>query len=357
MADLFQTLLASSPKGSLQVALDDSIYFNEKDIIPSALPILNIAFSGEVDGGFVSGLTILSGKSKSFKTLLGFLCLKAYQVKYPEATILFYDSEFGAPKSYLESLDIDTSRIIHIPTLHIEQLKFNLVDKLKNIKRGDKVFVFVDSLGNLASTKEVEDAEEQKSVADMSRAKAITSLFRIITPHFTIKDMSGVIINHVYDAQDNSHSQVVGGGQKVMLSATSVFIITKSQIQAADKSLIGWNYTINIEKSRYTKEKSKLSFTVMYKGGIDKYSGMLDLAVECGFASKSGAWLQLVDTITGEVIEKKTYASNIPREWYRNLVKNETFKQFVKDKYMLAGDGLLAEDSLDDISSGDDERD
>jgi hypothetical protein len=73
MSDLFNKLLGTSPKGSLQVSLDDSIYFNEKDIIPSALPILNIAFSGEVDGGFVSGLTILSGKSKSFKTLLGFV--------------------------------------------------------------------------------------------------------------------------------------------------------------------------------------------------------------------------------------------------------------------------------------------
>jgi RecA/RadA recombinase len=357
MSDLFNKLLGTSPKGSLQVSLDDSIYFNEKDIIPSALPILNIAFSGEVDGGFVSGLTILSGKSKSFKTLLGFLCMKAYQVKYPDATILFYDSEFGAPKKYLQSLELDTSRIIHIPTLHIEQLKFDLVDKLKNIKRGDKVFIFVDSLGNLASVKEVEDAEEQKSVADMSRAKAITSLFRIVTPHFTIKDLSGVIINHVYDAQDNSHSQVVGGGQKVMLSATSVFIITKSQIQDSNKTLIGWNYTINIEKSRYTKEKSKLSFSVLYNGGIDKYSGMLDLAVESGFAVKTGAWYQLVNPVTGEVIEKKTYASNIEKDWFRNLIKNETFKQYVRDKYMLAGNGLLSEDTLDDLSTVDQETD
>ena len=64
-----------------------------------------------------------------------------------------------------------------------------------------------------------------------------------------------------------------------MYSANYVFIIGKAQ-EKDGTELVGWNFTINIEKSRYTKEKSKFPFLVTYKGGISKYTGLMDLALE-----------------------------------------------------------------------------
>jgi len=156
---LIDNLLKPGAIGKIST-LDTSVIFNEKDTFQTTLPIVNIAFSGEIDGGVSTGLTVLSGESKTFKTLLMLYCLKAYQNKYPESVCLFYDCEFGVTPDYIKSIGLDGSRIIHIPVEHVEQLKFDLVARLKEIKKNDKVFIMVDSLGNLASKKEVEDAQD-----------------------------------------------------------------------------------------------------------------------------------------------------------------------------------------------------
>ncbi len=203
-----------SKVGSIKHAavLTDSFMFNSKDVIPSEIPIINVAFSGEVDGGFTTGLTIFSGESKTFKTLLSLYCLKAYFDKYPDAIALFYDCEYGTTPSYFKSYGIDTDRILHIPIEHVEQLKFDIVKRLDEIKRGDHVFILVDSLGALASKKEVEDALNENTAADMSRAKAIRSLLRIITPHLTFKDLPCIMVNHVYKEIGLFPKDVIPGG-------------------------------------------------------------------------------------------------------------------------------------------------
>lgn len=210
--------------GSIKTAevLSESFFFNAKDMIQTELPILNIAFSGDLDGGLVPGLTIFAGNSKTFKTLSALYCLKAYFDKYPDAICLFYDSEFGVTPDYLKMNGIDADRVIHIPVEHVEQLKFDMVKRLEEIERGDKVFILVDSLGNLASKKEVEDAQDEKSVADMSRAKGIRSLLRIITPHLTMKDLPCIVVNHVYMEMGMFPKTVIPGG--CVLAGTKVIM-------------------------------------------------------------------------------------------------------------------------------------
>ena len=75
--------------------------------------------------------------------MLGLMCVKAYMDKYPDAICLFYDTEFGSPPNYLEYQGIDLDRIYHIPVMHIEQLKFDLVRMLDNIERKENVIVFI----------------------------------------------------------------------------------------------------------------------------------------------------------------------------------------------------------------------
>lgn len=190
----------------------DSKFFNERDHVPTDLPILNIAFSGSLKGGLLSGLTVIAGMSKTFKTMLSLYCMKAYMDKYPEGIAILYDSEFGITPEYIASFGIDTSRVLHIPVKDVEELKFDLVSKLDEIDAKDKVFIMVDSIGNLASKKELEDAQNEKSVADMSRAKSIKSLFRIVTPYLTTKDIPCVVINHIYQTQELYSKAVVSGG-------------------------------------------------------------------------------------------------------------------------------------------------
>lgn len=192
--------------------LSDSKFFNKKDMVQTDIPMLNVALSGSLDGGITPGLTLWCGPSKHFKSFFCLLEVKAYMNKYPEAVCLFYDSEFGAGKKYFESMGIDTTRVIHTPILDIEQLKFDLVNQLDNIARGDKVIIMLDSLGNLASKKEADDALAGKNAQDMSRAKQIKSLFRIVTPHLTIKDIPMVVVNHIYMEMGLYPKAIVSGG-------------------------------------------------------------------------------------------------------------------------------------------------
>ena len=310
--------------------LSDSSFFVMKDCIPTELPILNIAFSGSIDGGLVPGLTIVAGQSKSYKTLLSLYCMKAYFEKYPEAVALLYDSEFGITPEYLEMNGIDPTRIIHIPIEHIEQLKFDVVKRLNEIQRGDKVFLMIDSIGSLSSKKEVDDAIDEKSVADMTRAKSIRSLLRIITPHLTMKDIPCLAINHTYQTMEMFSKAVVGGGTSVMYSANQVFIITRSQ-EKDGTDLVGYNFTINIEKSRFVKEKSKLTFQVKFNEGISKYSGLMDIALASGHVVKpKNGWYQVAG------IEKnyRLADTNNPAFWDQ-ILETDSFKEYVEYSYKL----------------------
>ena len=190
----------------------DSKFFQDKDNTPMPVPALNLAFSGKLTEGFSSGLTIWAGPSKHFKTAFSLLTAKSYLDKYKDSVVLFYDSEFGTPQGYFDAFGIDTSRVLHTPIADIEQLKFDLMAQLENLSRGDRVIIVVDSVGNLASKKEVEDALNQKSVADMTRAKQLKSFFRMVTPHLTIKNIPMMVVNHIYMTQEMFSKPVVSGG-------------------------------------------------------------------------------------------------------------------------------------------------
>ena len=205
--------------------LSKSKFFTEKDMIQTDVPIVNVALSGNLDGGLTPGLTMFAGPSKHFKTAFALLMAKSYMNKYDDAVVLFYDSEFGTPQSYFDAFGIDTERVLHTPITDVEQLKHDIMNQLQNIEKNDKVIIILDSIGNLASKKEVEDSIEGKSVADMSRAKQMKSLFRMVTPHLTIKDIPMVVVNHTYKEIGMFPKDIVGGGTGSYYSADTIWIL------------------------------------------------------------------------------------------------------------------------------------
>jgi RecA/RadA recombinase len=192
--------------------LAESDFYAEKDVTPTSVPMVNVALSGSIDGGLTSGLTVLAGPSKHFKTSFALLMAGAYLKKHKDACLMFYDSEFGSPQQYFESFGIDTNRVLHIPIKNIEELKFDIVNQLEQMDRKDKVIIVIDSVGNLASKKELEDAMNEKSVADMTRAKALKGLFRMVTPYLTMKNICLLAINHTYMEIGLFPKAIVGGG-------------------------------------------------------------------------------------------------------------------------------------------------
>jgi RecA/RadA recombinase len=276
---------------------------------------------------------------------------KAYMDMYEEAALLFYDSEFGTPQSYFSSFGIDQDRVLHTPITDVEQLKFDVMQQLTNIDRTDKLIIVIDSIGNLASKKEVEDALDQKSVADMTRAKQIKSLFRMITPHLTMKDIPMVVVNHTYKEIGLYPKDIVGGGTGSYYSADNIFILGRQQ-EKEGTEIVGYNFIINVEKSRYVREKSKIPVSVSFEGGISKWSGLLDIALEGGFVQKpSNGWYSKADLKTGAMEEKKYRLKDTDTEsFWMPILNSKEFQEYVKKTYTVSSTPILG-------SPGDDEDD
>ena len=330
--------------------LSKSKFFAAKDMIQTSIPAMNVALSGDLDGGFTPGLTMWAGPSKHFKTAFSLLMAKAYQDKYPDAVILFYDSEFGTPQQYFSNFGIDVERVVHTPITDVEQLKFDVMQQLSNIERGERVMILVDSIGNLASKKEVEDALDQKSVADMSRAKQIKSLFRMVTPHLTLKDIPMVVVNHTYKEIGMFPKDIVGGGTGSYYSADNIYILGRQQ-EKEGAEIVGYNFIINVEKSRYVREKAKIPVTVRFDGGVSRFSGLLDMALESGHVTKPNVgWYAKVDIETGEVQDRKYRLKDTDTaDFWEPILNDETFKQWVRDNYQFtsAAGSLVIEDNED----------
>jgi RecA/RadA recombinase len=331
--------------------LSESKFFTKKDMIPTSVPAINIALSGRLDGGLTPGLTMWAGPSKHFKTAFSLMMAKSYLEKYPDAVLMFYDSEFGTPQSYFDSFKIDTSRVLHTPITDVEQLKFDIMQQLEQVARGDRLIIIIDSIGNLASKKEVEDALDGKSAADMSRAKQLKSLFRMVTPHLTIKDIPMVVVNHTYKTLELYSKDVVGGGTGSYYSADNIFIIGRQQ-EKDGKDTVGYNFIINVEKSRYVKEKAKIPIEVTYEGGISKWSGLLDIALETGHVIKpSNGWYSKVDMETGEIDDKKyRYNDTQTKDFWLPILTNKNFHKAIEKKYSVAfGNIIKEEDDIKDV--------
>ena len=330
----------------------DSKFLNDKDLIQTSVPAVNVALSGKLDGGLTPGLTVFAGPSKHFKTAFAMLLAKAYLDKYEDGVILFYDSEFGAPQQYFDTFEIDTNRVIHSPITDIEQLKHDSMQQLNNLERGDHVMIIVDSVGNLASKKEVEDALDGKSVADMTRAKQMKSLFRMITPHLTIKDIPAIVVNHTYKEIGLFPKDVVSGGTGIYYSADNIYIIGRRQ-QKTGTEVTGYEFVINVEKSRFVREKSKIPVEVSWEAGISKWSGLLDMALESGHVIKpANGWYQKQDPATGEILPeaKVRLKDTQTKEFWLPILQDKTFSDWIRNRYTVGSvDMMAAEVSDEDI--------
>jgi len=328
--------------------LANSKFFTEKDMVPTDVPMVNVALSGSIDGGVTPGLTVLAGPSKHFKTSFALLMAGAYMKAKKDAVMLFYDSEFGSPQSYFEQFGIDTERVLHTPIANVEELKFDLVGQLENLDRADDVIVVIDSIGNLASKKELEDAINEKSVADMSRAKALKGLFRMCTPYLTMKNIPMLAVNHTYKEIGLFPKDIVGGGTGIYYSADNIWILGRQQDKVGTE-VKGYRFIINVEKSRYVKEKSKIPITVSWEGGVHRFSGLLDVAIVGGYVVKpSNGWYSVVDKETGEMVGGKVrLADTLEEDFWKPVFDNTDFADFLKSQYSM---GLATKVDMDAIA-------
>ena len=358
MSELLEKLKKNSTTKDSAV-LTKSKFFHKKDMITTSVPAMNIALSGRLDGGLTPGITMFAGPSKHFKTLFSLLLAKAYMDKYADAILIFYDSEFGTPISYFDSMGIDKGRVLHTPFLNIEQLRFDVMGQLDDINRGEHVIMLIDSIGNSASKKELEDTIDGKSTQDMTRAKTLNGFFRMVPPYLNVKDIPMIVVNRTYKTMELYAKDVVAGGNGSYFAADNIYILGRQQ-EKEGTELLGYNFIINIEKSRYVKEKSKIPISVRFDGGLSTWSGLLEMALESGHVRKpSNGWYSRVDTNTGEIEDKKYRIKDTDnKEFWLPILTNTTFQTWISERYLISTGNMLTSDEdiineLDSVELGD----
>lgn len=325
--------------------LKNSRFFKNKLIIPTRIPILNLALGGSFNSGIHSGIIQIAAPPKHFKSNLMIELVASFlehNKDNEDACVVFYDSEGGTTPEYFEAAGVDTSKIQHRMVSSIEQLTSDIANLCNDIEVTDKVLICIDSIGMLPSLKAIKDAMEENHVANMTEAKQLKSMFKIITSQSVVKKIPIVLINHSYQTMDKFAKEIAAGGRASQYASTSLFFVTKAEDKDGDEKL-GFRFTLVAGLSRHVKQGSKFPITVHYNHGLRKYSGVFDLAVELGFIKEATQGYYWKDSEQTQKTRRKTLERD--KDYMDSLLENKKFQLAVENHYRM--DAIVSDETED----------
>ena len=278
--------------------------------------IFNGLVSGSIFGGVSSNkITAAAGESSTGKTFFSLAIVKNFLDNDPNAYCLYFDTESAITKSLLEDRGVDTSRLVVVNVVTIEQFRskaLKAVDiylKTKTEDRKPCMFV-LDSLGMLSTEKEINDALEDKQVRDMTKSQLVKGAFRMLTLKLGQANIPMIVTNHTYDVIGAYvPTKEMGGGSGLKYASSTIIYLTKKKEKDC-KDVIGNLIKAKTAKSRLSKENKDVTVRLFYDDrGLDKYYGLLELG-ELG-----GMWKNVAGRY--EMNGKKVYAKEI----YKNPEK------------------------------------
>jgi RecA/RadA recombinase len=272
--------------------------------------IFNALVSGSIFGG-VSGnkITAIAGESSTGKTFFSLAVVKNFLDTHPDGYCLYFDTEAAITKSLLESRGIDTSRLVVVNVVTVEEFRgkaLKAVDiYLKKPEAERKPCMFVlDSLGMLSTEKEITDALNDKQVRDMTKSQLVKGAFRMLTLKLGQANIPMIVTNHTYDVIGAYvPTKEMGGGSGLKYAASTIIYLSKSK-EKDGKEVIGNIIKAKTAKSRLSKENQQVEVRLFYdERGLDRYYGLLELG-ELG-----GLWKNVAGRY--EIDGKKLYAKEI----------------------------------------------
>jgi RecA/RadA recombinase len=368
MASLFDRLKKSGQLSAQLATNAEEIRYG--DGTPSPVRALNIAQRGSLFQGPVKGIKQICGESGTFKTMIALMEAKAYLdfwlEKGEDPFILFYSNEHGATIDYFNNLGIDPNRVIYVSFKGIEDLSHDMIQKFADLKKGDKIFTVVDSLGMAGSKKETDDLIAGNDKQDMTRAKKINSFVRVFCPMVIPLELSVVFINHVYQDQTAKYNKpIVSGGQKLYLASNEVWIVSKRQLKEGDEK-VGNEFVITIDKSRFVKPLERIPICVSYEKGVYRYGGLTEIGIDSGHIVKhTGGWFSRAKIDRNKTpkgpkskIKESDYWTKFRRndisdneEFWAPVLANQEFSRYIENRFRLNGDLCAAQKIKDEALS------
>tara|TARA_B100000963_G_scaffold130910_1_gene114185 strand:- start:1971 stop:3029 length:1059 start_codon:yes stop_codon:yes gene_type:complete len=275
--------------------------------------IFNALLSGSIHGGIPSNkITALAGESATGKTFFVLGMVKHFLDSNPDAGVIYFESESALTKQLIEDRGIDTERMIIMPVTTVQEFRtqsLTVLDKYIEQNEADRkpLLLVLDSLGMLSTTKEVEDTADGKETRDMTRAQVLKAAFRVLTLKLGRAKVPMVITNHTYDVVGAyMPTKEMGGGSGLKYAASTIIYLSKKKDKDGSE-VVGNIIHCKTQKSRLSKENMMVDVRLRYDTGLDKYYGLLDLAVKYGIFKQVSTRIELPDG-------SKQYAKSIYNE-------------------------------------------
>jgi RecA/RadA recombinase len=296
--------------------------------------ILNAAMSGSIYGGVPNNkVTAFAGEQATGKTFFALGVVQQFLLDNPDGGVIYFDTEAAVTRQMMDGRGIDVNRVIVSESDTIQKFRtvcLNIIDKYKETPEKDRkpMMMVLDSLGQLSSSKEMEDTADGKDTRDMTKAQLIKATFRVINLKLAKIGVPLIVTNHVYAAVGSYiPMNEIAGGSGLKYTASTIAMLTKKKDKDGT-DIVGNIIKVNMYKSRLSKENTKVEVKLSYKTGLDRYYGLLDLAEKYGIFKKVSTRYELTD---GSKVFGKTIYEN-PEQYFTkdilDLIDKAARKEF-----------------------------
>ena len=328
-------LVKSSGNEYASVVADGVAAGDVDQFVDTGSYIFNALLSGSLNGGLpMNKITALAGESATGKTFFALGMVKQFLEDHPEAAVIYFESESALTKDMIEERGIDSNRIVIVPVVTVQEFRnqsLSILDKYLETDESERppMMFCLDSLGMLSTTKEIEDTAEGKETKDMTRAQITKGAFRVLTLKLGRAKVPMIVTNHTYDVIGSMFPQKeMGGGSGLKYAASSIIFLSKRK-EKDGTEIVGNIIHCKNAKSRLTVENRMVDVRLTYDKGLDRYYGLLDLALAFDVFKKQGTRVLLPN---GKTEYGKTINNN-PEKYFTEdvmdkleVVVNEYFK-------------------------------
>jgi RecA/RadA recombinase len=300
MSGLFETLIAETENEYAGIVEDGVAAGDVSGFISTGSYALNALLSGSIYGGLPQNkVTALAGEPSVGKTYYAINVVRQFIEDNPTGFVFYFESESSISKQMMKDRGVNTARVAIIPVATVQQFRteaVKILDRYMKEKNAPPMLFVLDSLGNLSTDKEMNDIAEGKDTRDMTRAQLVRGAFRVLTLKLGKACVPLIVTNHVYDVVGSYvPMKKMGGGSGLEYAASGIIFLGKKKDKDKDGSISGAIITATLKKSRLTIENKKVETRLNYSQGLDKYYGLLDLAIKFGIFKKVSTRIELPD--------------------------------------------------------------
>jgi len=303
MSDFLKGMIRASGNEFASLA-EDGVEGDVTGFVNTGSYSLNALLSGSLNGGIANNKILgIAGESATGKTYFALGIAAQFLADNPEGAILYFDSEQAVTSDMIKSRGLDPNRVAVFPVATVESFRHQLLQIIDNYGKLDEkkrkpFFVVLDSLGMLSTSKETNDTLEGKEVRDMTRAQVVKGTFRVLTMKLGLYNIPMVMTNHTYDVVGAYvPTKEMGGGSGLKYAASTIVYLSKKK-HKVDDEIVGNIIHCKLYKGRLTRENKMVDVLLTFDKGLDRYYGLVDLALKQNVFKKVSTKIELPNGTT-----------------------------------------------------------